>query len=796
MTQDRYDGMTTAGRQMVHVPFCLGAIAVFHSVPASEVGDQGLRLSPCVLAKIFSGQITTWDDTEITSTNPGLSVPAGTRIQVGHRTLGSSSTGGLTGYLNAKCPTVWTSAPSSSHTFTAPTGAEFTPVQGSGGMTAHIVGTPYAIGYIDAGHGHQSNLLEVSLQNEANVWLTSMDAINAMDANGNNGVAAAGKAAVDAGDVPSDVTASFATVNLFGKSGTNTWPIVLVSYIYVPKDMSAVAADKVAVLKAFVDMVTGSEGQGMLPDFSFNAVPAAMNKWSDTWANVIVKPTGLQEYTLLSDTTPWTGMGSDIISSKRNSYSMWKLGDLESTVSSMQARLEAMQTQLSDYGIVPLHGSGTTNLKNWFAKAMKIMQSRARVPLLLTYRAVGSSTGQKEFVGDASSQFKSYNHFGAGDIPMSSDRFQTLMTQTPQERMVHIPLALGAIAIFHSVPTDGVALKMDACLLAKVFSGAVTTWDHADIKAQNPSLSVPAGTKIQVAHRTLGSSSTGGLSGYLKKVCPNTWTLEASSTVSWPAINTFHAVEGSPGMLSYIRGNQYAIGYLDAGHGHDYNLGEVALTNSNGQTRTSKESIQLGGVADAGTEAARNGFPTDTSADWSSVNLYDMPGVNTWPIVLVSYMYVKQDQSMTPPKTAAALKAFIEMVVRDTDGLANEFGFTSPSADLRSLSLTAANTITYPAGMKSFTLEESTSPYTGMGANVLSVKRHSYDIYDSDVLNEAISAVRSALDTHDHDDEHNHEATGGSDTAPDNAPLVLSIVSFVISLLASGLGCFAFIKMR
>ena len=50
---------------------------------------------------------------------------------------------------------------------------------------------------------------------------------------------------------------------------------------------------------------------------------------------------------------------------------------------------------------------------------------------------------------------------------------------------VHIPLALGAIAIFHSVPTGeiGGSLKLDACLLAKIFSGAVDTWDHADIKA-------------------------------------------------------------------------------------------------------------------------------------------------------------------------------------------------------------------------------------------------------------------------------------------------------------------------
>ena len=49
-------------------------------------------------------------------------------------------------------------------------------------------------GYVDAGHGHQRDFQEVNLKNEADTWLTSKDALAATDANGNNGVAAAGGA--------------------------------------------------------------------------------------------------------------------------------------------------------------------------------------------------------------------------------------------------------------------------------------------------------------------------------------------------------------------------------------------------------------------------------------------------------------------------------------------------------------------------------------------------------------------------------------------------------------------------
>ena len=51
------------------------------------------------------------------------------------------------------------------------------------------------------------------------------------------------------------------------------------------------------------------------------------------------------------------------------------------------------------------------------------------------------------------------------------------------------------------------------------------------------------------------------------------------------------------------------------------------------------------------------GGPSKAAALTAGVNLYDMAGDSTWPIVLVSYLYVKKDQSATNPKTAAALQA-------------------------------------------------------------------------------------------------------------------------------------------
>jgi len=780
MTQARYDSMTTAGRQMVHVPFSLGAIGIFHSVPAGEVGSAGLKLSPCVLAKIFKGVIKRWDHSEIKRDNPDLSVPADQPIRVGHRTHGSSSTAGFAGYLSASCNSEW--GLGSGSTVTWPTASTFSAVQGSPGMLSHITDTPYAIGYMDAGHGHQRHLAEAKLLNMNARWLNSAEAIQRTNAQGENGIAAAGNFAT----LPTSVTADWSAVNLLNKAGDDTWPIVLVSYMYLPKDISTWTPDKAALLNAFVSYVTGSAGQALLSEFSFNAIPAAMNKWAETWSSVMVKPAGVTNFAFETATDPWAGQQDNVISVKRNSYSLWKLNELQLAMDSAIARLNTLEGALNDYGIVPLHGSGTTNPKNWFAKAMKLMEHRSRVPMLLTYRAVGSSTGQREFVGQASNGWTAYSHFGAGDIPMSGERFRNLTNAG--RHMVHLPFAMGAIGIFHSVPQGelGAAeLKLDACLLAKIFAGTITTWDHADIKAQNPGLSVPAGTTIKVGHRTLGSSSTGGVTGYLHKKCPDQWTLGAGSSVAWTTGGGFTPVQGSPGMQELITGTQYAIGYLDSGHGHDFGLSEVALTNQDGETRTSKQAIAQDGVAAAGARGVESGvFPMDSAADWSAVNLYDMPGATTWPIVLVSYMYIAKDQTATNKKTAAALKAFIDFILNDRDGLCQEFGFTLPAPVVKEKALRAAGTIVWPSGMESFIFEaaDATQKYVGMGDNVISGKRHDYDDYRSKMMEREIAMLRDPNGTSYMTTGH---ATGAGATDP--TPIALSAVALVVSLLAMAL---------
>lgn len=320
------------------------------------------------------------------------------------------------------------------------------------------------------------------------------------------------------------------------------------------------------------------------------------------------------------------------------------------------------------------------------------MMERAKVPMFLTYRAVGSTTGMKEFMGNYGT-WEPLNDFGAGDIPMASSRYTNITTLGNRE-MVHVPFVTGAIAFFHSVPQSdlaGSALDLDACLLAKIFCSEITTWDHPEILAANPGFSPPAGQAILMAHRTSGSSSTTGISEYLSTTCAASWTLNVGSKFDW---NGGQGVEGSGGMSDWIEANQYAIGYIDAGHGHNLGLSEVAIRNANGRYLTSLEADIAATV-----ESVAFPFPPNPSDDFSSVNLYNLAGDDAWPVTMVTYLYLQKNMSSMDADKAAALRAFVEFILSDEgQDLAETYSFVKLGQSVLTYNENTLNSITWPSG--------------------------------------------------------------------------------------------------
>src|SRR6266545_2753200 len=123
---------------VLHIPTVLGAIVAIYNLPGVT---QQLKFTPDVLADIFLGKITKWNDARIASVNQGVPLPA-TDIVVVHRADGSGTTYGWTDYLTKVSPE-WASQVGKGASVNWPVGLGG---RGNEGVSATVNQTPGAIG--------------------------------------------------------------------------------------------------------------------------------------------------------------------------------------------------------------------------------------------------------------------------------------------------------------------------------------------------------------------------------------------------------------------------------------------------------------------------------------------------------------------------------------------------------------------------------------------------------------------------------------------------------------------------
>lgn len=99
-----------SSKKFVHLPVVAGAVSFFHSVP----GTPDLNLTACILSQIYTQQITSWGDDQITEINPGMSEEVKVlSITAARRAEGSSSTDSATKVRSVNA----VNAPDSSYSF-------------------------------------------------------------------------------------------------------------------------------------------------------------------------------------------------------------------------------------------------------------------------------------------------------------------------------------------------------------------------------------------------------------------------------------------------------------------------------------------------------------------------------------------------------------------------------------------------------------------------------------------------------------------------------------------------------
>ncbi|HZL65470.1 MAG TPA: phosphate ABC transporter substrate-binding protein PstS [Thermoleophilia bacterium] len=196
-----------------------GDVVVVH---LNGVADGQLKLTPDVLASIFMGKTTMWNDPSIVSLNPGLTLPA-TKITVVHRSDSSGTTWIFTHYLTAAAPSVWTAGADKVVPWPVGIGGN-----GSAGVATSVQQLSGSIGYVEYAYAKQTGMTTTQLQNKAGNWVKpSIASFSAAAANAN------WKASL-----PSMY------VVLVNQPGADSWPITGASFILVQKSQTDAAIAK------------------------------------------------------------------------------------------------------------------------------------------------------------------------------------------------------------------------------------------------------------------------------------------------------------------------------------------------------------------------------------------------------------------------------------------------------------------------------------------------------------------------------------------------------------------------
>ncbi len=148
----------------IHIPVTAGAVVVTYNLPGIK---DTLLMTPDVLAKIFLGKITKWNDPAIQAINQGVKLPA-TGIVVSHRSDGSGTTNIFTTYLT-KVNKDWEAGPGKGSSVNWPVGLGG---KGNEGVAGSVKQTPGGIGYVELAYAIQNAMSFAKMQNKAGKFIT------------------------------------------------------------------------------------------------------------------------------------------------------------------------------------------------------------------------------------------------------------------------------------------------------------------------------------------------------------------------------------------------------------------------------------------------------------------------------------------------------------------------------------------------------------------------------------------------------------------------------------------------
>ncbi|GAA3342129.1 phosphate ABC transporter substrate-binding protein PstS [Amorphoplanes nipponensis] len=283
-----------------------------------------------------------------------------------------------------------------------------------------------------------------------------------------------------------------------------------------------------------------------------------------------------------------------------------------------------------------LRGQGSsaqTNAVNTWIRNYQIACSGATV----AYGSTGSGAGVRAFLAGS-------GDFAGTDSPLTAPEQAAADARCGRGPAVHLPMVIAPIALAYTVA--GVDdLRLAPATVARIFAGAVTSWDDPLIAADNPGVPLPA-TAVRTVHRSDSSGTTANFTGFLAATAGAGWRFGTDSTWAAPGGS---AARGSNGVASAIARTDGAIGYVEASYARFHQLAVARVRNGAGEFAAVTDEAAGRTVAAAGVTGA--GGDLRLAVDHRTAVL------GAYPIVLVTYEVVCR--TGTPARTRPLLRGFL-----------------------------------------------------------------------------------------------------------------------------------------
>ena len=230
--------------KIIHLPTVLGAVVPAYNIP----GFKGeLKFTPDVMAGIFLGKITSWNDPAIAKENPGATLPS-SAIVVVHRSDGSGTTYIWTDYLS-KVSSDWNSQVGKGTSVKWPVGLGAKGNEGVAGMIRQMEG---AFGYVELIYALQNNITFGSVKNASGAFVkASLESTTA--------------AAASMKTMPADFR-----VSITNAPGKDAYPISSFTWLLIPADWKD--KDKQKVIVDFLNWML-DQGQTMTAQLDYAPLP-------------------------------------------------------------------------------------------------------------------------------------------------------------------------------------------------------------------------------------------------------------------------------------------------------------------------------------------------------------------------------------------------------------------------------------------------------------------------------------------------------------------------------------------